>query len=344
MRAPPPGRLVHVEVDSALLRGNLLGDPHHRTLPVWLPPEYDEDTAASYPVLFYLAGYMGKGESQLGFRAFMPSLPERLAQLHEDGAIGPMIVAFPDCWTRLGGSQYIDSSVCGPYMAHLCDELVPLVDSTFRTLRSREHRGLFGKSSGGFGALVHAMLRPETWGAIAAHSSDLFFEYCFFTDFPRTINEINRAGGVSNFLAEFARRPKHSAGQTHTLMHLAMAACFDPQPGHPQGFELPFDLHTGVLREERWVRWLAWDPVRLVATHHEALKRLSLLFVDCGNRDQYHLHLGARLLHEKLNTFAVPHRYEEFPDDHTAVDYRFDRSLPLLYDAIAPRRLGAPTP
>lgn len=339
-----PGRIVRLGVESRLLKGNLLGDPHARELPVWLPPEYDEEPERRFPVLFCLAGYMGTGESHLGFRPWGENLPHRLARLQHEGAIGPMLVAFPDAWTRLGGSQYIDSATCGPYMRHLCDELVPLVDGALRTDARRERRGLFGKSSGGFGALVHAMLRPDCWGAVAAHSPDAYFEFCFLSGLPTTLSVVGRAGGVRKFLQAFANRTKHGNDESHAMMHLAMAACFDPQPLHPDGLELPMDLDTGEILAERWDRWLGWDPVRMVHPHREALQRLSLLYLDCGSRDQYHLHFGARQLHARLNSDAVPHVYEEFPDDHSSIDYRFDRSLPLLFDALTKPQRGALRP
>jgi S-formylglutathione hydrolase FrmB len=245
-----------------------------------------------------------------------------------------MIVAFPDCFTRLGGSQYIDSTVCGPYAQHLVKELVPRVDGEFRTLPDRDHRAVFGKSSGGFGAIVHGMLHPEIWGALACHSGDSYFEFCFLTDLPRTLNEVNRHGSLAAFLEAFTEKQKRSGSETHAIMHVAMAACFDPQPDHPDLFELPVDLKTGVIHAERWARWTAWDPVRMIPKHADALSSLKLLFLDCGSRDQYHLHYGARQMRDALTTARVPHEYEEFVDNHSGIDYRMDVSLPRLYEAI----------
>ncbi len=330
-----PGRLVRLPVRSELLADNLLGDPVDRELPVYLPPGYDDDPDRRFPVGFYLAGFLGTGHSQLNWKPWAESLPQRLDRLIAEGRIGPMIVAFPDCFTRLGGSQYVDSAVCGPYAKHLVRELVPRLDAEFRTAPSREHRAIFGKSSGGFGAIVHGMLHPETWGAVACHSGDSFFEFCFLTDLPRTLNEIAKHGSVPAFLEAFAEKHKRSAAETHAIMHLAMAACFDPQPDHPDFFELPVDLKTGAIRPDRWDRWLAWDPVRLIPRHADALRSLKLLFIDCGSRDQYHLHYGARQMKAALDRAQVGCEYEEFTDNHSSIDYRMDVSLPRLYEAIS---------
>ncbi len=327
------GRIVRLEVSSRVLRGNRLGDPTARELPVYLPPAYDREPERRFPVGFYLAGFMGIGQSQLNWKPWHESLPQRLDRLQAEGCMGPMIVAFPDCFTRLGGSQYINSSVSGRYADHLVQELVPLIDDRLRTAASREHRAVFGKSSGGFGAIVHGMLHPETWGAVACHSGDSYFDFCFRTDLPRTAYEVGRHGSVAAFLAALEAKHKRTSAETHALMQVAMAACFDPQPRLKDGFELPIDLHTGRLKPERWERWLAWDPVRLIPDHADALRSLRCLYIDCGSRDQYHLQFGGRQMAEALRTCRVPHTYEEFPDNHSSIDYRMDVSLPRLFEA-----------
>jgi enterochelin esterase-like enzyme len=329
------GRVVELTISSRALKGNRLKDPTDRVLPVYLPPAYDREPDRRFPVAFYLAGFMGVGQSQLNWKPWSETLPQRLDRLQAEGRIGPVIVAFPDCFTRLGGSQYINSSVCGAYADHLVRELVPLVDAELRTGASREHRAVFGKSSGGFGAMVHGMLYPETWGAAACHSGDAYFDFCFATDLPRTAAEVGRHGSIAQFLSALEAKHKRTSAETHALMQVAMAACFDPQPRLKTGFELPVDLHTGQLKPERWQRWLDWDPVRMIPDHVDALKSLRCLFLDCGSRDQYHLQFGGRQMAEALKRCRVRHTYEEFADNHSSIDYRMDVSLPRLYEAIA---------
>ena len=113
-----------------------------------------------------------------------------------------------------------------------------------------------------------------------------------------------------------------------------MAATYDPDPDAPLGFHLPFDPHTCEVDEARWKRWLKHDPVRLVGRYRKNLESLRGLFIDCGDRDQYHIHFGTRQLSRALGEHGIRHTYEEFPDDHTGVEYRFDRSLPFLYWAL----------
>jgi hypothetical protein len=363
LHGPPAGRLVVLEHDSRVLAGNPLGDPHVRRLPVWLPPGYDEGATRGrgrrYPVLFDLVGFTGSGHAHVNWRPFDENVPERVARLIRDKRMGPCIVVFPDCFTSLGGNQYVDSPAVGRYAAYLTRELVPFVDREFRTLASRDHRGLFGKSSGGYGAIVHGMLHPETWGALADHSGDAMFEFCYYTDLPRTLNELDRYrlpkrrpgptspaastrrvargrddGRIARFLEAMWRKEKLTDGEVHALMMLAMAATYDPVPGDPLGFRMPVNLETGEMIAARWKRWKANDPVAMVARHVRALKSLRAIYVDCGWRDQYHLHFGARMLSLALSRKGIRHVYEEFDDTHSSIDYRMDVSLPILYRAL----------
>jgi hypothetical protein len=119
-------------------------------------------------------------------------------------------------------------------------------------------------------------------------------------------------------------------------MNLAMAATYDPDPRAPLGFRLPFNLETGELIPARWRRWQRNDPVNLVASCKRNLKSMRGIYVDCGWRDQYHLHYGARLLSKRLAEHGIAHVYEEFDDNHSSIDYRMDVSLPFLYRALRP--------
>src|SRR5947207_8039379 len=184
-----PGTFVVLEHTSKVLKGNPLRDPHVRKLGVWLPPQYHGSTSR-FPVLFDLVGFTGSGLAHANWKPFGDNVPERAARLIHEGKMGPAIFVFPDCFTALGGNQYVNSSAIGNYADYLTREIIPFVDREFRTAASREHRGCFGKSSGGYGAIVHGMKYPKTWGAIADHSGDSYFEFVYGHDWPNTLNEL----------------------------------------------------------------------------------------------------------------------------------------------------------
>lgn len=332
----PAGRTEIIEIRSRLLAGNPLGDDPVRRVAVHLPAGYVGDGARRYPLLVSLAGFTGSGLDRISWRAFTENLPERIDRLVATGAMPPAIVAMPDCFTALGGNQYIDSGAVGAWGSFLVRELVPALDERYATFGDRDHRGILGKSSGGYGALMHGLRHPEVWGAVACHSGDLYFPYAYLPDLPLAVDEIAGSGGsVERFLAAFRAKQKHSSREVHALMIVAMAATYDPEPAAPLGFRLPMDLATGEIDPARWARWLAHDPVELVDEGAAALRSLRLLFIDCGTRDEYRLHHGARILHQRLDRAGVPHEYAEFDDDHTAIDYRFDVSLPKLAAALS---------
>jgi len=361
------GTVVVLEHRSSVLADNPLGDPSQRRLGVWLPPAYDRRSGgpgARFPVLYDLVGFTGAGVAHLNWKPFSENVAERAARLVHSGRMGPALIVFPDCFTSLGGNQYVNSSAIGRYADYLVDEIIPFVDREFRTLSSREHRGCFGKSSGGYGAMIHGMRYTKHWGAIANHSGDACFDLVYRTDWPNTLNELGKYrrparrpgrvaasdygarerrlseglddGRVHRFLATIWKKPKLSHPEVHALMNLCMAATYDPDPRAPLGFRLPFHLETGELIERRWRRWLDHDPVRLVGRHARNLRRLKGLYIDCGWRDQYHIHYGSRQLSRRLAAAGIAHRYEEFDDDHSDIDYRMDESLPFLYRALRP--------
>ncbi len=361
------GTLVVLEHTSKILKGNPLGDPHVRKLAVWLPPQYDADagrtTSQRFPVLYDLVGFTGSGIAHTNWKPFGDNVIERAARLIHEKKMGPAIIVFPDCFTALGGNQYVNSSAIGSYADYLTREIIPFVDREFRTLASREHRGCFGKSSGGYGAIVHAMKYPQYWGAIADHSGDSYFDFVYWHDWPNTLNELakhravrRRAGAydalgestkkglaeglddgrIRRFLAQAWKKEKLAAAEGHCMMNLAMAATYDPDPRAPNGFRVPFNLETGEVIDKRWAKWRANDPINLVAKYKANLKTMRGIYIDCGWRDQYHIHYGTRILSKRLAAAGVRHTYEEFDDNHSDVDYRMDVSLPFLYRALKP--------
>src|SRR5262245_22834077 len=119
----PAGQVVWEQVESETLRGNAAGDPHVRTVPIYLPPSYTLAAGRRYPVCFVLTGFTGRGRMLLNDGPWAPPLDQRMDRLIADGRCGEMILVMPDCFTRYGGSQYLDSSATGRYETHLVREL-----------------------------------------------------------------------------------------------------------------------------------------------------------------------------------------------------------------------------
>jgi S-formylglutathione hydrolase FrmB len=316
-----------LEFESRVLRGNPLGDPHVRRTPVYLPPSYPQ---GRYPVIYMLTGFTGFGEMLIQRGAWSESLPERVDRLIRTKKMGEAIVVMPDCFTRLGGSQYLNSPATGRYEDHVVRELIPHIDGRYPTTG---RRAVVGKSSGGYGAMVLGMRHPDVFQALACHSGDMYFEYCYQADFPKAVDILRKHGGVARFLKAWEKMPKRLAGNLHAAVNtIAMAACYSPRG---KSFDLPFEERTGEIRSAVWKRWKSLDPIEMLDRHAKNLKRMRGVFVDCGTRDQFALHHGARIFAAKAKRLGVRLIHEEFDDDHSSISYRYDRSLPLLHRCLA---------
>jgi enterochelin esterase family protein len=327
--------MVMIEtVESRALAGNPLGDPAARRVAIWLPPSYAAETSRRYPVIYWLAGYAGTGELMFSGTPWQPGLGERLDRLIGDKRMGEAIVVAPDGFSRWGGAQYLDSPAAGRYETHLTAEVIPAIDQRFRTVAARDARAIGGKSSGGFGALVLAMRRPELFAAVASHAGDMYFELSLLPDLPVAARTLRRHGGVGAFVRQFEAAEKKSGGDFTTMMVVAMAAAYSPDAGRPDGVALPFDVETGEIDWEVWRRWKAWDPVEMAAGHAEALRAMKLIFLDAGTRDEHNLDLGARIFARRLHALGIASEHQEFDDGHRGTAYRYDVSLPKLAAAI----------
>jgi hypothetical protein len=331
-------RVMELTVPGVTLSGNPLHDPAERRMPVFLPPSYDG--TRRFPVIYLLAGFASTGQSFLNFSFGRQTIPEMAHSLMAAGTMKEAIIVMPDCMTRYGGSQYVDSIATGNYETYLVTEVVPFVDSSLATLAERKHRAVAGKSSGGFGALRIAMRHPGVFAAVACHSGDMGFELCYRPNFPAAARVLEQYGGsITAFLEHYERSLKKSSSAFVLLDLIAMAASYSPDPGKnaPENMRLPFDPFTCEIVEDVWKKWLTFDPAAMIEEeiYRTALRNLELLYLDCGTADEYNLQFAHRTFSAKASRFAIEHRYEEFMDSHANTSYRYAVSLPALSEAIA---------
>ena len=338
MLRPISPNITYITHESEVLKGNALGDPHIRRFPVYLPPGYEESPGKRYPVIFGLAGFTGGGIMYVNRRFLTPGMDSDLDDLIEGGMPG-VIYVFPDCITSLGGSQYVNSSATGRYQDYIVQELVPLIDSRYRTSGLR---GCIGGSSGGIGSFTLAALYPDVFQGFADHSGDSAFDHCILGDVPAFVQGIARYDyDVAAFIKQIPDdQPKDDAFNI-ILNMVAMSACYAPNPEAPMGFELPFDVRTGKLFHEIWAKFLPHDPVNMVEPYADNLRKLRYRFVDCGTKDQFHLYLGSRQLHEQLDAHNIDHIYEEYDSDHFLLRRVQElKTIPAMVAALQPKMPG----
>ncbi|MEU6722342.1 alpha/beta hydrolase-fold protein [Nonomuraea wenchangensis] len=336
------GRLDHRVIDSTLLRGNPLGDPHERPLLVYVPPGYDDEPERRYPSLYVLLGYTGHVAMWLNRAPFRRPFPELADAMFASGEAPPAIVVYVDAWTALGGSQYLDSPATGRYHSYLCEEVVPWVDAHYRTLPGRDHRAVTGKSSGGYGAMVTAMLAPHVFGALATHAGDALFEVSMRHAFPGLARRLRDmyGGSYDAFLADFRSRLAGTReGDLELLEMYAYAAAYSADEDGT--VRLPFD-DTGAPVPEVWRRWLARDPVVMAGEprYAEALRSMRGIWVDAGHRDEYFLDFAAVAFRRAVAAAGVPDErvhFELFDAGHGGIEYRYPLALAWLARRLSER-------
>lgn len=334
------GRLDEHVLDSEALTGNPLGDPHRRPLYVYTPPGYDDDPERRYPSVYLIQGMTGQLDMWRSRKAFVPTVLEAVDAWFSDPAHTPAIVAFVDAWTSYGGSQFVDSPGTGRYHTYLCDEVVPFVDAGYRTLADAAHRGIAGKSSGGYGAMITPMLRPDLFGGLVTHAGDALFEVCYQPEFPQAARALrdHYAGSFDAFWADFRSRPGRSKpGDAALINEWAMAACYSTDADGT--VRLPFEPLTGRLIPETWERWLAWDPVRMVPARADALRGLRAIWIDAGRGDEYYLDLGAEAFRAELAAIGVDDkrvRFELFDGGHGGMEWRYPQAIGWLAERLSP--------
>jgi len=270
----------------------------------------------------------------IGTRPWETNVVQWIDRLIHDKAMPPAIMVIVDGNTRLGGSQFVDSIHNGNYAQYIVRDLIGQIDASYRTIAAEGGRAVFGKSSGGFGALHLSLAYPGTFGAFASHSGDTYFRYAHFPSFPAAQRTLEQFETPQAFVEEFERHNKRPPAFYSTIEMMGYASAYSPTKAEPFGFDMPFDLKTGELRKDVFARWLAFDPVERVADGKAALERLRLRFVDCGRRDEYGLDIGARVFVQRVRDLGLSVQHEEFDDDHRNVGYRYASSLPALTNAL----------
>jgi enterochelin esterase family protein len=336
--------IVIEQFESQALRGNALGDPTTRAIPVYLPPSYDSEPNIHYPVVYLLHGFTGTSLGWLNNQTFGTlNVPQRFERLVQQGKCGEMILVFPDGFTSLGGSQFLNSPATGNYEDYIIQDLIPYIDQKFRTIPERIGRGVAGKSSGGYGAVRLAMRHPKTFAAMASHAGDMYFEYCYKADFPKVCNALAKykhsPNPIGAWLAEFYQTEKKTGKLIEVVNILAMSSCYSPRStteGNEPTFELPFDLHSGLINQTVWERWLTNDPIYMLDNpqYVENLESYRLLYLDAGTRDEFNLHLGARIFAAKARQHGLQMVQHEFEDGHMDINYRYETSLPAIWHAL----------
>ena len=311
----------------ALLAAEYYGDRNHA---VFIMVANKLDHPRPLPCIYVIQGYTGQLDMWTSRSAFEPTFIERMDAMLASGECPDAIVVMVDCWTSYGGSQFLDSIGTGRYQSYLCDEVVGFIDERYPTAADRDHRGITGKSSGGYGAMVVPMMRPDVFSALATHAGDALFELSMVPSFAGAIRTL-RDHYESSYDVFFERLP--DADPFEFSLHggpleiYGYASCYSPDPDRPGKALIPFDPASGRIDPDVWRLWLDHDPVVMAPLHADALRSMRRIHIDAGRGDEYYLDLGAQAFAAELDKLGVAHSLELFDGKHGGITYRYPGAI-----------------
>jgi S-formylglutathione hydrolase FrmB len=334
---PMHGTLDRLVVESELLADNPLGDPARRPLYVYRPPGVELDHPRKLPTIYVIQGYTGQLDMWLNRTPLEPTMVERVDAMFAAGDCPDALVVFVDCWTSYAGSQFLNSLALGRYQDYLCDEVTAFVEDRYPARAERDGRGITGKSSGGYGAMVVPMMRPDVFSALASHAGDALFEACYLASWPEVARKLrDEFDGSYDVFFERLAQADHLDWETwgQPLEMYGYAAAYSPDPANPGKALLPFDVATGRLHDDVWAQWLDKDPVRMAPAHADALRSMHRVYLDAGRRDEYYLDLGAQAFAAELEALGVQYTLELFDGKHGGLTYRYPGAIRELVLAL----------
>jgi len=290
------GSLQQITVPGPSLEGNLQGNPSERTAFVYLPQGY-ESSGKRYPVVYFLHGYAVTADVYVND---VLNLPESVDAAMANGAREAIIV-MPDAFTRFGGSFYSNSPTIGDWESFIAKDLVGYIDANYRTIATREGRGLSGHSMGGYGTLRVGMKYPAVFNALYAMSAGALLDNIPSVDDVKVQHERMAAG------IETEARSMVNGMQ-------ARASAWSPNPQNPPYyFDMPFDAEGNAVPLVAQ-KWTANTLLVTMDQNVPALKTFKGLMLDVGNEDG--LEASNTQFDAALTRLGVAHGYEIYEGNH----------------------------
>lgn len=314
------GSIVRRVINSIYLK-NTGGENPARRISVYLPPGYD-DSKKHFPVIYYLHGFLGTD-------SITPFMKNILDLGIAKNKIRPYILVIADHFTLYSGSFYSNSSLIGNWSDFEAKELVSYMDKNFRTIVSRDARGIGGHSMGGYGALKIAMLYPDVFNCVYAMSPGLL---AFVKDFGPNSDSYKQLAAI---------KTKDELDKTYYPKVIAACArAWSPNPNKPPFyFDLPFNYVADSLVVDSAVykKWRENMPVYMIDKYASNFKKLKAIKLDWGRNDAQRFPVQCGMFSQELENHGIDHYAEEYIGTHTnkiwTTDGRvLDEMLPFFND------------
>jgi pimeloyl-ACP methyl ester carboxylesterase len=306
-------KVIEDKISAKSLIGNPLGDEHERKLII-----IENRVTSKTPILIGLPGFFGSGNNFLNKSYTSFDFTDLLGKLHEEYGF---IIVLPDTMTKFGGNQFVDSTAVGNYKSFIAKDLVSYIGELY----GNRDIYLFGKSSGGFGAISITMDYPDIFHGFIDISGDSYFPYCYMPDFATAYLEINGETPEA-FIEKYQQEFIHTQNELTAYNVLAMAASYSPEG---KKIRLPFSIDTGEIIPEIWDRWLEFDPVNRIRNEIEKLRGKKII-LQTGIKDEYKINIGMNMLHKIMEKNGTNHYYKEYPSGHFNTNYFYTDSFPEI--------------
>jgi hypothetical protein len=293
--------VVDREIHSEKFAQNKIGTSPVRKMAIYLPAGY-EASSERYPVIYFLPSpfenYRAVFDQHGGQSLFDGAI--------QAGAIDKFILVTVDMTTPIGCSWYLNSPVTGNWEDFVVQEMVPYIDANFRTLPSRDSRGIAGDFMGGYGAIRFGMTHPEVFGSVyALHPVGTGSGVLTMYSRPnwdllanaKSLEDVKKDGYSTIFTSIY---------QAH-LPDVEKPPLFIDLQAHKVGEELEIDAKaTQRLRESFFLE-------AMIPQYADNLKSLRGLKFDWARNDgnQDHVYSNQAFTH-KLNEFGIHHEAEEY--------------------------------
>ena len=294
------GTVVTRTINSTYLQNGGGEDPNRR-ISIYLPPAYDQ-SKQRYPVIYYLHGFMGND-------SIYPGMKNILDMAIAKNKIRPYILVIADNNTLFSGSFYSNSTLTGSWTDFEAKELVAYMDKNFRTIASRNGRGIGGHSMGGYGVLKIAMLYPDVFSCAYAMSPGLL---AFVKEFGPNSDSYKQLAAI---------KTKEELDKTYYPRVIAACArAWSPNLNKPPFyFDLPFNYINDSLVVDTAVyeKWRSNMPLYMIDKYTNNLKKLKAIKLDWGRNDAPRFPLQCSMFSQELENHGIEHYAEEYIGTHT---------------------------
>lgn len=316
-----------VTINSAEIAKNLVGENSTQNIEVYLPPDYDE-SEKNYPVVYFLGGY-GDTIDVWFNNSYRLSVQDSMDAMIEAGSSKSMIFVVISGKNMFDGSFYINSPITGNWEDYVVKEVVAKVDSSYRTIKSKEGRGIAGHSMGGHGALDIGMKYADIFSAVYALSPGMFDEngledFLFNNESSKSsfVTFGNSMEVMSDTDAQTARNSRMTAIKSNSWNYIrdVYGFAYAGSSSKKSYMDVPYYVENGVVKENSdIVKWRAGygNVKEKIAAYKLKTDKLNAIGVEVGNNDEYAwLIRGCDYFKSQMDSAGIAIEFTKFAGQH----------------------------